>query len=119
VLLFDCGHDPSTAFTDRRLFLTKDNPTVAIGRTSKRDATLEQAQSNAWIDSAVMSRHHAKLELDVANKVSPLRRIKKSSELTHECSKCSSLTSDLFTGLTSTGSSLPQICPSLWLKTIC
>lgn len=68
VLLFDCGHDPSTAFTDRRLFLTKGNPTVAIGRTSKRDATLEQAQSNAWIDSAVMSRHHAKLELDVANK---------------------------------------------------
>ncbi|KAJ6440490.1 FHA domain-containing protein [Purpureocillium lavendulum] len=68
IVLASCGPASPFPFKDRRLFLTKENPTVSIGRTSKRDSALQEAQNNAWIDSAVMSRHHAKLEFDVANK---------------------------------------------------
>ncbi|EQL03994.1 FHA domain protein [Ophiocordyceps sinensis CO18] len=46
---------------DRFLLLTKEKPTASIGRTSKRDLSLEPARNNAWIDSAVMSRAHAML----------------------------------------------------------
>jgi len=53
------------AFPDRRFFLTKEKPTIAIGRTSKRNSTFEAAKNNAWFDSAVMSRTHAELKLDV------------------------------------------------------
>ncbi|KAJ4307580.1 hypothetical protein N0V84_012630 [Fusarium piperis] len=53
------------AFPDRRFFLTKEKPTVSIGRTSKRNSSFEAAKNNAWFDSAVMSRTHAELKLDV------------------------------------------------------
>ncbi|KAJ4142316.1 hypothetical protein NW754_009764 [Fusarium falciforme] len=53
------------AFPDRRFFLTKEKPTIAIGRTSKRNSSFEAAKNNAWFDSAVMSRTHAELKLDV------------------------------------------------------
>ncbi|RMJ10874.1 hypothetical protein CDV36_009497 [Fusarium kuroshium] len=53
------------AFPDRRFFLTKEKPTIAVGRTSKRNSTFEAAKNNAWFDSAVMSRTHAELKLDV------------------------------------------------------
>lgn len=43
---------------------------MEIGRTSKRNASLEAAKNNAWFDSAVMSRDHARLTLDVDNYVS-------------------------------------------------
>lgn len=58
------------AFPDRRFFLTKEKPTIAIGRTSKRNSTFEAAKNNAWFDSAVMSRTHAELKLDVDKQVS-------------------------------------------------
>ncbi|KAF4464254.1 hypothetical protein FALBO_8907 [Fusarium albosuccineum] len=59
--------DPSSdfAFPDRRFFLTKEKPIVEIGRTSKRNTSFEAAKNNAWFDSAVMSRTHAHLKLDV------------------------------------------------------
>lgn len=41
-----------------------------IGRTSKRNSSLEATKNNAWFDSAVMSRDHARLTLDVDNFVS-------------------------------------------------
>ncbi|KAF4981300.1 hypothetical protein FZEAL_2877 [Fusarium zealandicum] len=53
------------AFPDRRFFLTKEKPVMEIGRTSKRNSSFEAAKSNAWFDSAVMSRTHARFELDV------------------------------------------------------
>ena len=41
-----------------------------IGRTSKRNASLEASKNNAWFDSAVMSRDHAQLRLDADKQVS-------------------------------------------------
>ncbi|KAF7552623.1 hypothetical protein G7046_g7357 [Stylonectria norvegica] len=58
---------PTFSFPDRRFLLTKESPTMKIGRTSKRNSTLEAAKGNAWFDSAVMSRDHAQLRLDVDN----------------------------------------------------
>ncbi|KAM5352253.1 hypothetical protein ACJ41O_004976 [Fusarium nematophilum] len=52
-------------FPDRRFFLTKEKPTMEIGRTSKRNASYEASKNNAWFDSAVMSRKHAHFNLDV------------------------------------------------------
>lgn len=57
-------------FPSRRIFLTKEKPFMEIGRTSKRNSSLEAAKNNAWFDSAVMSRDHAQLRLDVDKQVS-------------------------------------------------
>ncbi|KAF5021178.1 hypothetical protein F66182_6767 [Fusarium sp. NRRL 66182] len=54
----------SLTFPDRRIFLSKEKPTIEIGRTSKRNVSFEAAKSNAWFDSAVMSRKHAVFTLD-------------------------------------------------------
>ncbi|OAQ70680.1 forkhead associated domain (FHA) and phosphopeptide binding site containing protein [Pochonia chlamydosporia 170] len=48
-------------FSDRYIFLTKDNPKVMIGRSTKRDTRLAAGAKNGWFDSAVMSRNHARL----------------------------------------------------------
>lgn len=59
---------PSTfSYPQRRLFLTKDNPIMDIGRTSKRNSALEAAKNNGWFDSAVMSRDHAQIQFDSNN----------------------------------------------------
>ncbi|KAF4947645.1 hypothetical protein FGADI_10269 [Fusarium gaditjirri] len=55
---------PSFSFPSRRIFLSKKNPTIEIGRTSKRNGAFEAAKSNAWFDSPVMSRKHALFTLD-------------------------------------------------------
>ncbi|EWZ90265.1 hypothetical protein FOWG_07973 [Fusarium oxysporum f. sp. lycopersici MN25] len=55
---------PSFSFPTRRIFLSKKNPTIEIGRTSKRNGAFEAAKSNAWFDSPVMSRKHALFTLD-------------------------------------------------------
>jgi hypothetical protein len=54
-------------FKTRHIFLSKKNPTIQIGRTSKRKTSLEAGKSNAWFDSAVMSRKHALITLDPEN----------------------------------------------------
>lgn len=59
----------SLIFPDRRLFLTKEKPSMDIGRTSKRNASFEAAKNNAWFDSAVMSREHARLKVDTDKQV--------------------------------------------------
>ncbi|RGP65551.1 sarcolemmal membrane-associated [Fusarium sporotrichioides] len=58
---------PNFAFKRRHIFLSKKNPTIQIGRTSKRKTFLEAGKCNAWFDSAVMSRKHALLTLDAEN----------------------------------------------------
>ncbi|KAF5542382.1 sarcolemmal membrane-associated [Fusarium phyllophilum] len=55
---------PSFSFPTRRIFLSKKNPTIEIGRTSKRNGAFEAAKSNTWFDSPVMSRKHALFTLD-------------------------------------------------------
>ncbi|KAI5462626.1 hypothetical protein BGZ63DRAFT_403835 [Mariannaea sp. PMI_226] len=58
--------NPPSSFPipDRRFFLTKEKPSIVIGRTSKRNSNYEAAVYNAWFDSPVMSRDHAHLKLD-------------------------------------------------------
>jgi hypothetical protein len=57
-------------FCDRYIFLTKDNPKIFIGRSTRRDARLAAGAKNGWFDSAVMSRNHAKIVYLPANNVS-------------------------------------------------
>ncbi|KAH6696906.1 hypothetical protein F5X68DRAFT_650 [Plectosphaerella plurivora] len=52
-----------TQHTERRIRLDKNQKTVQIGRTSKRDPNLSSAMNNGWIDSPVISREHAELSL--------------------------------------------------------
>ncbi|KAJ4133507.1 hypothetical protein NW768_005093 [Fusarium equiseti] len=58
---------PDFAFKERRIFLTRQNPTMKIGRTSKKKSSLEATKCNAWFDSPVMSREHAALQFDAKN----------------------------------------------------
>ncbi|RGP62271.1 sarcolemmal membrane-associated [Fusarium longipes] len=64
ITLSSVNPPPNFAFKKRQIFLTKKNPTIQIGRTSKRKASLEAGKSNTWFDSAVMSRNHAVLTFD-------------------------------------------------------
>lgn len=58
---------PEFAFKERRIFLSRQNPTMKIGRTSKKKSCLEATKCNAWFDSPVMSREHAVLIFDAKN----------------------------------------------------
>lgn len=60
---------PGLPHPRRCILLTKDNPTIRIGRTSKRNTSFEATQNNAYFESAVISREHAQLELDLDIKV--------------------------------------------------
>lgn len=51
-------------FRDRCLLLSPSVPSAMIGRTSKRSPCLGASCTNAWVDSAVMSRQHALIEFD-------------------------------------------------------
>lgn len=64
--------DPTSKpkFFDRYIFLAKDNPKMLVGRSTKRDTRLCEGVKNAWFDSAVMSRNHAKFVFLPANNVS-------------------------------------------------
>lgn len=53
----------------RNIVLSKERPTVTIGRSSKRDSSLGASEHNAWIDSPVMSRDHAQLRFNAENQV--------------------------------------------------
>ncbi|KAL7786642.1 hypothetical protein V8C37DRAFT_391959 [Trichoderma ceciliae] len=52
------------AYPTRHLLLGKSNCTIPLGRMSKRNGTFAATENNGWIDSAVMSRDHAKLIFD-------------------------------------------------------
>ncbi|KAG5928611.1 hypothetical protein E4U42_000325 [Claviceps africana] len=54
-------------FLDRRILLTKNNNKIDIGRSTKRDARLAARRNNAWFDSPVMSRNHARLTFSPQN----------------------------------------------------
>jgi hypothetical protein len=58
---------PDFPFKERRIFLTRQNPTMRIGRTSRKKSCLEATKCNAWFDSPVMSREHAALNFDAKN----------------------------------------------------
>ncbi|KAH7357844.1 hypothetical protein B0T11DRAFT_299019 [Plectosphaerella cucumerina] len=58
---------PDTLYTERRIRLDKDQKTVQIGRTSKRDPNLAPKMNNGWIDSPVISREHAEFSLGDEN----------------------------------------------------
>jgi pSer/pThr/pTyr-binding forkhead associated (FHA) protein len=60
---------PDTLYTERRIRLDKDQKTVRIGRTSKRDPNLSPKMNNGWIDSPVISREHAEFSLGDENQV--------------------------------------------------
>ncbi|KPM42063.1 hypothetical protein AK830_g4502 [Neonectria ditissima] len=70
VLVTLTSFDAPSSFSipDRRFFLTKEKPSMSIGRTSKRNSSFEAAKNNAWFDSPVMSRDHAQFLLDVENR---------------------------------------------------
>ncbi|KAJ5624001.1 hypothetical protein N7510_000310 [Penicillium lagena] len=54
----------------RTLTLSRDNPAVLIGRSSKREEKNRiPDKQNAWFDSRVMSRDHAKLSIGLDKKV--------------------------------------------------
>ncbi|KND86678.1 Uncharacterized protein TOPH_08698 [Tolypocladium ophioglossoides CBS 100239] len=68
VVLTSFGPSPGPGLKERRLVLSKDRVCVPIGRTSKRIQHMTPGRGNAWIDSAVMSREHAELCFDSAQK---------------------------------------------------
>ncbi|PFH55953.1 hypothetical protein XA68_17333 [Ophiocordyceps unilateralis] len=51
-------------YLERHLVLTRDAPNFQIGRMSQRNPDLKASSTNAWFESAVMSRHHAMLNFD-------------------------------------------------------
>lgn len=54
----------------RTLTLSRDNPAALIGRSSKREEKNRiPDKKNAWFDSRVMSRDHAKLSICLDKKV--------------------------------------------------
>ncbi|KAM0451315.1 hypothetical protein ACHAO4_005987 [Trichoderma viride] len=55
---------PDFAFPTRSLLLRKSNTTIPLGRMSKKNGVYAAREDNGWIDSAVMSRDHAKLIFD-------------------------------------------------------
>ncbi|RFU77589.1 hypothetical protein TARUN_4671 [Trichoderma arundinaceum] len=55
---------PEFAFPTRHIILRRSNSTALLGRMSKRNGTFTAAENNGWIDSAVISRDHAKLIFD-------------------------------------------------------
>lgn len=57
------------AFPTRRLLLRKSNTTVPLGRMSRKNGVFAARENNGWIDSAVMSRDHAKLIFDPQSQV--------------------------------------------------
>jgi hypothetical protein len=58
-------------FDQRQFILTPDSPVITIGRASKSIAkNILGAVDNAWFDSPVMSRSHAKLKFDDQEAVS-------------------------------------------------
>jgi pSer/pThr/pTyr-binding forkhead associated (FHA) protein len=55
---------------ERVINLSPDHPTIEIGRASKSlNKGIVSAEDNAWFDSPVMSRAHAKLTLDINDNV--------------------------------------------------
>lgn len=60
---------PDFAFPTRSLLLRKSNTTVPLGRMSKKNGVFAAREDNGWIDSAVMSRDHAKLIFDPQSQV--------------------------------------------------
>jgi hypothetical protein len=69
-------HVPETGPVERRVLLSSSNPSIKIGRTSKRKAELEPVKGNCYFDCPVMSRDHAMLHLDAELQV---RQAKKPS----------------------------------------
>ncbi|KAG5982772.1 hypothetical protein E4U55_001378 [Claviceps digitariae] len=67
VILTSVKKDSNDDFLDRRILLTKNNTEIYIGRSSKRDARLVAKPNNAWFDSPVMSRNHARLSFSPKN----------------------------------------------------
>ncbi|ROW00786.1 hypothetical protein VMCG_06493 [Cytospora schulzeri] len=58
-------------FPERRILLTESQPRVHIGRSSNRTTLgLLPTLGNGWIDSPVMSRHHAEIEADLHRQAS-------------------------------------------------
>ena len=54
----------------RKLNLSRQHSTIQIGRASKSPTKgLRGASDNAWFDSPVMSRDHAKISLDLSDNV--------------------------------------------------
>lgn len=62
-------YSPDT-FSFRSLTFASDDDYVDIGRSSKRETkNLVPAHYNAWFDSRVMSRDHARIGVNMAEKV--------------------------------------------------
>ncbi|KAM0809340.1 hypothetical protein AB5N19_09683 [Seiridium cardinale] len=60
---------PQFVVPARNITLTKDRPTVRVGRASKQESKgFVAAEENAWFDSPVMSREHAELTADFDQK---------------------------------------------------
>ncbi|KAM0248642.1 hypothetical protein ACHAQJ_009384 [Trichoderma viride] len=55
---------PEFTYPTRNLLLRKSSSTVPLGRMSKKNGVFAARENNGWIDSAVMSRDHAKLIFD-------------------------------------------------------
>ena len=55
----------------REITLKGLNATLEIGRVSKNQVSCKAAKDNCWIDSPIVSRHHAELRVgDTSDKVS-------------------------------------------------
>ncbi|KFH45221.1 Sarcolemmal membrane-associated protein-like protein [Hapsidospora chrysogenum ATCC 11550] len=51
-------------FPKRRILLSKEKPTIPIGRTSKTKADVKASETNGYFNCLVMSRNHAELRMD-------------------------------------------------------
>ncbi len=64
-------HD-TLLFPDRRIKLTRENPTFSIGRSSKvQSKGFVASLETGWFDNQVMSRKHAEITVNLDSKVCP------------------------------------------------
>jgi hypothetical protein len=68
-MLSACYPPASFKYPERRIILTDNDSLLHIGRTSRRVDDYSAKVSNAWFDSAVMSRNHAEISVDIKEKV--------------------------------------------------
>lgn len=86
------------AWPERRITLTRDNPSMPIGRASKvRSKGFVASSTNGWFDSPVMSRDHAELIADLDTRVRCISACLDFTKLTIFLRLSASATSDPFT----------------------
>ena len=69
ITLTSVEHANNFPFPVRQIFLSEEDLTVRIGRASRRDSAFHAKDNNGFFDSPVMSRDHAKIEINPYSQV--------------------------------------------------